>query len=200
MTDWTDWTPSPFTDERLSEAGDQHIDVRALLNREYSDSPQVDNPFAFTATQLGQQLYDPKSLDILRAIGGLESVTLGLRTDLNKGLSPDEDKVDGHVTLEDVWRTLETPQIRRSQTALIVLKRPDNAGVGTEASVHEFDPPTTVPGFQPHATPPHRPRRFEDRRRVFGENRIPVRPLKNIFQLMWIALHDKILVWSPTLR
>ena len=35
---------------------------------------------------------------------------------------------------------------------------------------------------------------FSDRRRVFGENKIPVRPPKNIFQLMWIAMHDKVIV------
>jgi hypothetical protein len=31
---------------------------------------------------------------------------------------------------------------------------------------------------------------------VFGENTIPMRPQKGILELMWIALHDKVLVWS----
>lgn len=33
-----------------------------------------------------------------------------------------------------------------------------------------------------------------DRVTVFGENRLPVVKAKNIFQLMWIAMHDKILI------
>ena len=40
---------------------------------------------------------------------------------------------------------------------------------------------------------------FRDRRRVFGENKIPIRPPKSILELMWIALHDKVLVYL-TLR
>jgi hypothetical protein len=35
---------------------------------------------------------------------------------------------------------------------------------------------------------------FETRRGVFSENRIPIRKPKTIFQLMWMALKDKVLV------
>lgn len=35
---------------------------------------------------------------------------------------------------------------------------------------------------------------IEDRRRIYGENRIPQRKAKTLLQLMWIAFQDKILV------
>jgi Ca2+-transporting ATPase len=35
---------------------------------------------------------------------------------------------------------------------------------------------------------------IDDRRRIYGENRIPQRKAKTLLQLMWIAFQDKILV------
>ena len=158
MSGWSGWTPSPSTDVHGSDFGDTPPD----LSLETPDREQDPAPFAFTNTQVGKRLYDPKDLNFLGAIGGLEGLSFGLQVDLTKGLSPDEDILDVVVTLEDVWRALSTGL--RPQTV--------NSG-----------------GIQKD--------RFRDRRRVFGENKIPIRPPKNILQLMWIALHDKVLV-DPT--
>ena len=35
---------------------------------------------------------------------------------------------------------------------------------------------------------------LEDRQRVFGANTLPVRDVKSLLQLMWLALQDKVLV------
>ena len=60
---------------------------------------------------------------------------------------------------------------------------------------------STRPEIPRHEIPLPQSTRFRDRRRVYGENRIPVRPQKSILELMWIALHDKVLVYlQPRFR
>ena len=194
MSGWSGWTPGPATDERASELGDPNIDARALLNTNGdSKSNHVDNPFAFTETQIGKQLYDPKNLEALRTMEGLEGLTMGLRTDVKTGLPLDEDILDGHVTLEEVWSAFESPLRRAFQREAVAtnIANHDTTGLGIETLADEYEYEHTVAGRRGSQSQPF----FRDRRRIFGENKIPVRPLKNIFQLMWIALHDKILVW-----
>jgi len=163
MSGWSGWTPSPATDLHGSDFGDMNIDVHALSDvSPESPDEQDPTPFAFTKNQVGKRLYDPKDLNFLGAIGGLEGLSLGLQVDLNNGLSPDEDILDSPVALEDVWRTLSRGDI-----------------------THRVESGRTQSNTC-----------FRDRRRVFGENKIPMRRPKNILELMWIALHDKVLVDS----
>lgn len=62
---------------------------------------QVDNsPFAFSQGQLNK-LLNPKSLAAFRALGGLNGLAKGLRTDLDAGLSVDETSLSGSVTFEE---------------------------------------------------------------------------------------------------
>ena len=165
MSRWSGWTPSPSTEVHGSEFGDSNIDIHAPPDLSLESSREQDPaPFAFTKTEVGKRLYDPKDLNFLEAIGGLHGLSFGLQVDLSKGLSPEEDIINTPVTLEDVWHTVvrgARPEIAR------------NESLG-----------------------PHGGNRFRDRRRVFDENKIPVRPPKSILELMWIALHDKVLVWS----
>jgi len=162
MSRWSGWTPSPSTDAHGSEFGDGNIDTHLLFDESESNREDDPAPFAFTKTQVGKRLCDPKDLNFLGAIGGLDGLSLGLQVDLSKGLSPDEDVIDVPITLEDVWRAVST---------------------GTRPEI----PCREIPLPQSNT-------RFRDRRRVFGENEIPIRPPKNILQFMWIALHDKVLV------
>jgi Ca2+-transporting ATPase len=170
MSGWSGWTSSPFTDVHGSDFGDVNdIDVHASPHVSLESGGEQDPaPFAFTKTQAGKRLYDPKDLSFLGAIGGLKGLSLGLQVDLSKGLSPDEDILDLPVTLEDVWRTLSS---------------------GESHEIAQNDQHIETPRTQ-------RSTRFRDRRRVFGENTIPMGPQKGILELMWIALHDKVLVWS----
>jgi P-type Ca2+ transporter type 2C len=163
MSGWSGWTPSPSTDVHGSDFGDMNIDVHTLPDFSPESTGEQDpTPFAFTKTQVGKRLYDPKDLSFLGAIGGLEGLSLGLQVDLNNGLSPDEDILDVPITLEDVWRTLSHGEIIHGIESR-----------GAQNSTH-----------------------FRDRRRVFGENKIPVRRPKNILELMWVTLQDKVLVES----
>ena len=161
---------------------------------------QGDNPFAFAPNQLAR-LHDPKDLDVLRAMGGILGLGFGLRTDIEKGLSPDEGKFMANVTLRDVRHALEAQKIRRQ----ISVKGKDDHDELT-------DPNRVFSELERHGTKPqgntafslvaktfsirtqHSELQFEDRRRIFSTNRIPLKKPKNIFELMWEALHDRILV------
>jgi Ca2+-transporting ATPase len=199
ISNWSGWSPSsPASVRANSDFGDIDIDTRELLtSTKGPDAEIIDNPFAFTQAQLGRSLYDPKNLSLLRAMMGAEGLAMGLRVDLHQGLSPDEDKLDGHVTLEDVWRRFEgldeVDDVRADGN-----NAPHDQAAPTMdavASQHQHPNPTGWSRiFRKSKPPPSSSKGFTDRRRVLGENRIPVRPLKNIFQLVWIALQDKIIV------
>lgn len=122
------------------------------------------NKFAFSPGQLGK-LYNPKSLGAFHALGGLDGLEKGLRTDRKAGLSIDEQHLDGTVTFEE-------------------------ATMRTSHKISKDEEYTAT-----HNTPTHTgPESFSDRKRVFSDNRLPTRKPKNIFQLAWIAYNDKVLL------
>lgn len=173
-----------MSDSHTSVFGDLDLDYRSLLTDNEDHEHTVDgSPFAFSKTQLGKRLYEQKDLNFLRAMKGLDGLIMGLRTDVINGLSPDEDWLDGHVTLEDVWNTFENP----------LQARPKHPAVVRTTSLRTDERPSSSRSILGRSKSQ---KLFGDRRRVFGENRVPVRPPKNIFQLMWIALHDKVIVPS----
>lgn len=59
------------------------------------------NKFAFSPGQLNKMI-NPKSLAAFTALGGLEGLVYGLRSDLNTGLSLDETLLRGRATVEGV--------------------------------------------------------------------------------------------------
>jgi Ca2+-transporting ATPase len=201
------FTPSPSTALASSDIGEPLVESRDLLKTE---EPEIlDNPFAFTPKQLAK-LHDPKDLNVLRQMGGLDGLVFGLQTDCHTGLSSDEDHVDHHITLQDVWHELETRRKAQMQEGI---DKKEIDGKNNESEEHEehFDDKakrhesgasakrkislgqrrSTMASVKSQAAPS---KGFSDRKRVFQENRIPARKPKNIFQLMWMALHDKILV------
>jgi len=131
-----------------------------------ADFEVENNKFAFSPGQLGK-LYNPKSLSAFHALGGLDGLEKGLRTDRKAGLSIDEQHLDGTVTFEEATtQTMsESPQ-KSSQQA-------------THTNVTSAAPKENS---------------FADRKRVFSDNRLPVRKPKNIFQLAWMAYNDKVLI------
>lgn len=201
------FTPSPSSALASSDIGEPQIENRDLLKTEESEI--TDNPFAFTPKQLAK-LHDPKDLNVLRQMGGLDGLVFGLQTDCHTGPSPDEDHVVRHVTLQDVWHELETR--RKTQMQEGIDKREMDAKKNeSEGHDEAFDDKPdrhesggsakrkmslatrrpTMTSIRSQAPPS---KGFSDRKRIFQENRIPARKPKNIFQLMWMALHDKILV------
>ncbi|VUC32074.1 unnamed protein product [Clonostachys rosea] len=65
------------------------------------DDFRVDNnPFAFSPGQLNM-LMNPRSINVLSALGGLDELVYGLRSDITAGLSADETTVLGAVSFEE---------------------------------------------------------------------------------------------------
>ncbi|KAJ5561813.1 hypothetical protein N7535_003725 [Penicillium sp. DV-2018c] len=127
-----------------------------------------DNRFAFSPGQLNK-LLNPKSFSAFYALGGLRGLEKGLRTDTKSGLSVDETTLDGTVSFEDVASSPKN--VPKSFSP----KPPPHAA--TQSSV------TTRTGEG-----------YFDRKRIFGDNRLPERKLKTIWELAWIAYNDKVLI------
>ncbi|KAK3369766.1 hypothetical protein B0T24DRAFT_532317 [Lasiosphaeria ovina] len=106
----------------------------------------VDAAFAFPAHALADMIA-ARSLAELQALGGMQGITRGLRTDAKAGLS-----------LDETW-----------------------TGGGTHGGERQED---LLGGSSLLAK----------RRAVFGTNRLPDKPIKGIFQLMLLALNDKVLI------
>ncbi|OTA54187.1 calcium-translocating P-type ATPase [Hypoxylon sp. EC38] len=135
-----------------------------------SDFVVENNPFAYSPGQLGK-MFNPKSLPAFYQLGGLTGLEKGLRTNRNTGLSPDEKHLDGKISFEEATN--------RSPSKL--------ANEGLES------PQTPVTRSDTH----HKhgsDEQFVDRKRVFGDNRIPEKKGKSFLQLVWITYNDKVLI------
>jgi P-type Ca2+ transporter type 2C len=203
------WTPSPSSAMASSDIGEEKSEQRVLLKQ--GETEILDNPFAFSPTQLAK-LHDPKDLNVLRHMGGLDGLIYGLRTDIATGLSPDEDQLHGRITLQDVWHQLETRRKLQMQQGMdekvegskdepekdaeiqeiaLETEATRNDSVGSKRNIPMGSRRLTMSSIRTNAPAS---KGFSDRKRIFSENRIPTRKPKNIFQLMWMTLHDKILV------
>src|SRR5271167_400769 len=101
-------------------------------------------------------------------MGGLKGLSLGLQVDVNQGLVPDEDILEKHVTIKEVWRLMEDS--RQSDEENMV--HDDVVTMGTGASPDRHDRRSASLGVDSKLQPSRK--YFRDRRRVFGENVIPV--------------------------
>lgn len=137
--------------------------------RNEADFQITDNRFAFSPGQLNK-MQNPKSLAAFYAVGGLQGLEQGLRTDLTAGLSVDEGRLEGAVAFQQVAPSLDS-------------KRPP-----TSKSPQEASPTVAMPVSMGDGTP------FEDRVRVFSQNRLPARKSTGFFKLFWIAYNDKIII------
>lgn len=69
-----------------------------------ADFEVEDNKFAFSPGQMNK-LLNPKSLAAFTALGGLQGIERGLRTDINAGLSIDEGELEGAVSFQEVTKS-----------------------------------------------------------------------------------------------
>ncbi|KAL1641563.1 plasma membrane calcium [Didymella pomorum] len=123
------------------------------------------NKFAFSPGQLAK-LYNPKSLAAFKALGGLDGIEKGLRSDRTSGLSADEQYLEGSVTFQDVVSSSLTEATSRIPASKPTAHRGRDDGAGA----------------------------YADRKRVFSDNRLPEHKSKSIFQLAWAAYNDKVLL------
>ncbi|KAJ3525945.1 hypothetical protein NM208_g11418 [Fusarium decemcellulare] len=131
------------------------------------------NKFAFSPGQLSK-LLNPKSLNAFYALGGLEGLEKGLRTNRTAGLSVEESALDGDVAFQDV-APKGTPRHGAAGDGI-----PETTA---EAAVH-IPPPD-----DPHPTGV-----FCDRKKIFRDNRLPDKKTKSLLEIAWTTYNDKVLI------
>ncbi|KEF50827.1 calcium-translocating P-type ATPase, PMCA-type [Exophiala aquamarina CBS 119918] len=157
------------TDTDYSKSSLKYKPPAEALQPDKGDEKDFDvegNPFAFSPGMLSK-LTNPKSLSAFKAVGGLQGLEKGLRTSRTAGLSMDETRLDGHVSFDDAASAAS----RKAAFSDVPLPRHT-----THASVHKVKD------------------QFEDRIRVFRDNRLPERKPDGLLVLIWRAYNDKILI------
>jgi len=183
------WSASSYPTTPASDIHEpDSIDTQRLLDVDPSVAG-TEGVFAFTVRQLGA-LHDSRDVGLLKAMGGLDGVCVGLRTNLETGLSPEEDVFEVPVTLDVVHHRLQSIHGMEDdhRTDLIDLELGTVVNTNTERS-------TALRRLSISSPPSHsKPSKFSDRKSVFGENKLPIRKQKTLLSLMWSALQDKVLV------
>ncbi|KZL82500.1 calcium-translocating p-type atpase [Colletotrichum incanum] len=148
------------------EDKDNELDLR-------DDTVIENNRFAFTPTQL-HKLITARNLSALRRFGGLPGLAAGLRTDLAAGLSVDETSLDGTISFEEAVAAGEAH--RSAEITPLPLSSQHEHGFKLDLDLGQ-----------------HEEQGFADRRRIYGENRLPKRKQKSFMRLAWIAFNDKLM-------
>ncbi|KAK0616440.1 hypothetical protein B0T14DRAFT_523136 [Immersiella caudata] len=131
------------------------------------------SPFALSTDQLAT-LLDPKSVHALEALGGLQGLEHGLRTDRRAGLSTDETTLDGEPSPG--------------------LGGKDRSSSAESTGASPLSRVTSQAAGKPLPLVTHKDNQYADRKRIFGEHRLPDRESKSFLQLAWIALQDRVLI------
>ncbi|KIJ14249.1 hypothetical protein PAXINDRAFT_12900 [Paxillus involutus ATCC 200175] len=140
-------------------------------------------PFSFKPYELAC-LLDPKNLDALQAMGGIDTILKGLGTHPTRGLLLGVPNRGGSHTSDGTPGAGEGASQRHD-------RRSGEQLIPTSVHVH---PSATEGGNDGDGKPDPRHASLEDRKRVFGDNILPQRPTKSLLGLMWLALKDKVLV------
>lgn len=153
-------------------------------------------PFGFKPLQLAG-LVDPKSLENLESLGGVEGLLRGLGVNRHRGLnskltppsqpvSPDPGNINA-VTPFGVELSPPKPNIMITSPAGVPEGLQSSASLGGASSVGR-------PASSAYEAT------IEDRQRIYGENVLPQRPGKSLLRLMWLALQDKVIVRQTMLH
>lgn len=119
------------------------------------------NRFGFSPGQLNK-LQNPKSLAAFHALGGLRGLEKGLQTDIRYGLKHNETFLDGTAGFDEITTTgSDNEQVRAPQ------QQENGLHCGKQLD-----------------------RSFDDRKRVFGDNSLPRRTGRPLWELIWLALKD----------
>ncbi|KAJ0417627.1 E1-E2 ATPase-domain-containing protein [Aspergillus carlsbadensis] len=178
--------PKPPDGHEPIDFGSTDNTLETALRPDQWDDPAdfivENNPFAFSPGQLNKML-NPKSLAAFYALGGLSGIKKGLRTDSRRGLGFLEPRYD----LEDpmvgsrggasVAGSATAAASRNWLLGSLISSRSRTSSAGTTSTSD-----ATATGTA-HA----------QRKRVFGENRLPERQTKSFFQLSLMAFDDRIL-------
>ncbi|KAF8899916.1 Ca-transporting ATPase [Gymnopilus junonius] len=129
-------------------------------------------------------MLDPKSLDTLVSLGGIDGLLRGLGSNAEHGLSTKDASLErgergaglGASHRHDSEKNGKSSTEMKEDLPEIVLTKPNGKLAPPMSDDHVYG-----------AT-------LEDRRKVFGENILPMRVSKTLLQLMWLALKDKVLI------
>jgi Ca2+-transporting ATPase len=153
------------------------------------------HPFAFKPLQLAS-LVDPKSLETLETMGGVDGLLRGLGTQANHGLSTKRGTLRSHPGSPDPASQGDSGGPPAAE------KEPPkpNITITSPAGVPQGMQSVASLGGASGASIPLQSSEdvykasIQDRQRTFGQNVIPQRPSKSLLQLMWLALQDRVLV------
>jgi Ca2+-transporting ATPase len=129
------------------------------------------SPFTLSPKTLSK-LVDSKSLVAFVAIGGLEGLAHGLRTNSTSGLSLDETTLD----------TIDASGLASTSTRA----SPLDYSTFSVAKPRQL----TLPSHGNLTSAEY----YVDRKRVFGENKLPEKQPKSILEIMWLTFNDKVLI------
>ena len=174
--------------KKKKKTGDSADDSLTAHQRELAQDESIDpSPFRFKPFQLAH-LLDPKSFQTLVALGGIDGIIRGLGTHAERGLTtePSTEKPrlgagEGVSNRHDSEKALQSGAGETSEKVPnITLTEPS----GNDTTLTSGDDDTPHTGT------------MGDRRRVYGENILPMRISKTLLQLMAAAMKDKVLVCS----
>ena len=138
------------------------------------------NKFAFSPGQLSK-LLNPKSHNAFYALGGLDGLEKGLRTNKSTGLSVDEDALEGKVEF--------------AEAATAGAARYGELG-DTEPQPKPASKEGGAKGAAPIPPPPSQftTQGFSDRQKAFRDNRLPEKKTRSFLELAWTTYNDKVLI------
>jgi len=155
------------------------------------------HPFAFNPLQLAS-LVDPKSLESLENMGGVDAILRGLGTRPNHGLSTKLGQAPSHAagspdsTCQDFSESHAADRDLPKSNIMVTSPAGVPQGLQSTAS-HSGASGVSIPTALQSSEDVYRGS-IEDRRRIFGQNIVPQRPSKTLVQLMWLAFKDKVIV------
>jgi Ca2+-transporting ATPase len=183
----------PNKEKKGREVDDIEEDLQTTHQTELDQDAAIDPaPFRYKPYELAHML-DPKSIATLVSFGGIDGLLRGLGTNPDTGL----------VTRTQSVHSVESSNEEAGESASQPHDLP-NTGAGENSADGKQDlgfsqrVPVTFSSKHNEKLSENDKLAFsavlEDRRRVYGENVLPIRIAKTLLQLMWAALKDKVLV------
>ena len=184
-TDFSE-TATAYSEKQKQKGGNEKLKIDQLVQ----DTDLDPRPFRFRPNHLAHML-DPKNLEALDLIGGVNGLVAGLGTNRKAGLSSqpsthsEHGPGDGRPGAGPGVSHRHDPEKESNAVPAITLTEPGGEAKATLPDDFDYDAPFSAS--------------LNDRRRVYGENVLPERKSKSLWQLMLTAFKDKVLVISSHL-
>ncbi|KAG6809940.1 hypothetical protein H0H92_014006 [Tricholoma furcatifolium] len=163
-------------------------------------------PFAYKPLQLAHLVTFPRSLDGMKHIGGTAALLRGLRTDAERGLTKEALVVNTgpmsfHLHEEREKKKAKAEKLGQKRRVfgwrIGAVEGVSQRNDGQEDDDTQEDDLEAKDEEYPRDLEPSEDVisvSVDERRRVYGANIIPSRPVRSLWYLMWLSLKDKVLV------